>query len=142
MPDTQSFVCIACPRGCGLEVTRGSGGGIEVRGQACARGEEYGRAEAVDPRRVLTSTVATAFPGRPRLPVKTTGEIPRARLVEAARLLDAVLVSRPVRAGEVLVRDLAGLGVDLVATDGLAATGDLEPGLGDRAGGAAARRGA
>jgi len=118
MPDNASFVCVVCPRGCPLEVSRADGG-VSVRGQACARGEAYGRAEATDPRRTLTSTVATAFADRPRLPVKSDREIPRARLLEAARSLDGILVSTRVRLGETIVGDLCGLGASLVATDSL-----------------------
>ncbi|HOX30819.1 MAG TPA: DUF1667 domain-containing protein [Spirochaetales bacterium] len=132
MGETKSFVCVLCPRGCALEVDIGAPGPAPVRGNACPRGAEYGRLEAIDPRRSLTTTVATAFPGRPRLPVKSSGGIPLARLVEAARGLDSVLVDRPLRRGEVVAANLLGLGIDIVATDDLAAEelGDAMHGAG------------
>jgi len=126
--ETRKFVCIACPRGCPLEVDAapdGKGGlaALAVRGNACRRGEEYGRAEIVDPRRSLTSTVRTEGAAERRLPVRTAGGIPLGRLVEAARALDAVTARPPLKCGDVVVADLLGLGVDLVATDDLKAAG-------------------
>jgi CxxC motif-containing protein len=119
MVDTMSFVCVACPRGCLLEVARAGEGAVSVRGNACAKGSDYGSREATDPRRTLTTTVATAFPLRPRLPVRSSGEIPKARLVEAARSLDSLVVRARTRRGEAVLRNLLGLGVDVVATDDL-----------------------
>jgi CxxC motif-containing protein len=39
--------------------------------------------------------------------------------MEAARALDPVVVDRPVECGEVVVKDILGLGVDIIATDRL-----------------------
>jgi len=121
MGEIKSFACVVCPRSCALAVEADlAARAAAVSGNACPRGEAYGRSEALDPRRSLTTTVATAFPDRPRLPVKSQGEVPAGRLVEAVRSLDAVVVRTRARRGEVVVRDLLGLGVDLVATDDLA----------------------
>ena len=129
---------MACPRGCALEVdvAEAPTGVLEVlavRGNACRRGEDYGRAEVVDPRRSLTSTVRTEGTRRRRLPVRTSGTVPLGRLVEAARSLDSVVARPPVTCGEVLIRDLLGLGVDLVATDDLAEDGRPSSSAGGRA---------
>lgn len=142
MAEQRRFVCVACPRGCVLEVDvaqapTGGLAALAVRGNACRRGEDYGRAEVADPRRVLTSTVRTEGSRLRRLPVRTAGTVPLARLVEAARSLDSVVARPPVTCGEVLIRDLLGLGVDLVATDDLEEDG----GPSSSAGGRAAPRG-
>ncbi|MEM3171860.1 MAG: DUF1667 domain-containing protein, partial [Candidatus Hadarchaeales archaeon] len=50
------------------------------------------------------------------LPVRSTGPIPKERLKEAVKELAAVEVEGPVRMGEVIVKNLLGLGVDVVAT--------------------------
>ncbi len=110
------FVCAVCPRGCRLVVAVGAGRAT-VSGNACPRGAEYGLSEALDPRRILTTTLRTNLAGRPRLPVKSSGPIPKSRLLEAARALDGLVVEGRRRSGEVLVSDLLGLGVDMVATD-------------------------
>jgi CxxC motif-containing protein len=126
MAETRRFVCIVCPRGCGLEVEVLTGAGqgegpsvAAVRGNSCKRGEEYARGEVVDPRRTLTSTVRTSGSARRRLSVKTSGAIPLGELRGAARALDGVVVSPSVACGDVVLGDLLGLGVDIVATDDL-----------------------
>ncbi len=125
MAETRRFVCIVCPRGCALEVdvdvdVAGEGKAVlALRGNACARGEVYGRSEIVDPRRSLTSTVRVANGKRRRLPVRSTGTIPLPRLREAARALDGIVVEGPLACGTVIAVDFLGLGVDIVATDQL-----------------------
>lgn len=124
MAETRSFVCVVCPRGCALEVELAppAAPGLppsaaRVRGNECRRGEEYARREVVDPRRSLTSTVRTADPAFPRLPVRSSGDIPLARLREAARALDGLVAPADAKVGQVLARDFLGLGVDILACD-------------------------
>jgi CxxC motif-containing protein len=128
MAETRRFVCIVCPRGCSLEVevllgtergAKGSPSVAAVRGNSCKRGEEYARREVVDPRRTLTSTVRTRGSARRRLSVKTSCPIPLMELRRAARALDGVVVSSPLKCGDVVLGNLLGLGVDVVATDDL-----------------------
>ncbi|MDR2514990.1 MAG: hypothetical protein LBD02_07295, partial [Christensenellaceae bacterium] len=47
------FICIACPLGCRLRVSNEERG-LEVEGNACKRGESYGRQEFSAPERVVT----------------------------------------------------------------------------------------
>ena len=120
MADAQRFTCIVCPKGCALEAERGAEG-IAVRGNACRRGEDYARAEATDPRRSLTSTVRVELSPRRRLPVRSSAEIPLARLREAARALDRIVARPPLSCGDILAHDFLGLGVDILAADDLTA---------------------
>ncbi len=123
----KDMVCIVCPKGCrlvtGLPVAEGGSpeGTVSVEGAGCKRGVEYAAGELRDPRRVLTSTVRTLVPARRRLAVRTSGPIPLPGLVAAARSLDLILVSGPLRAGDRIVGDWLGLGVALVAADDLEA---------------------
>lgn len=119
MAERRDFVCIVCPKGCRLSVTLGDSGAVGVQGNSCKRGEEYGRLEVVDPRRSLTSTVRVAGFARRRLPVRSSASLPLGRIMEAVLALDGVTVSRPVECGEVILHDILGLGVDIVATDRL-----------------------
>ena len=64
------MVCIVCPNGCHLKVSR-DGDMIDVQGAKCKRGIAFGTTELTNPTRSLTTTVDTAFPDMPRLPVKT-----------------------------------------------------------------------
>ena len=120
MSETRTFVCVACPIGCPLLLTHEGREVIEIQGNACDRGAKYARQEFTDPRRALSTTVAIAGARWPRLPVKATRPIPKARVREAARLLHALRVEAPVERGRVLVRDLLGEpGNDVVACRGM-----------------------
>lgn len=118
MSNTSSeftVTCIVCPVGCEVTVS----GADEVKGNKCDRGREYALLERHDPRRVLTSTVRTTCPDHPLLPVKTDRPIPKRFLLEAARLLAEECISPPVKAGDVVVRDILGTGASVVATGDL-----------------------
>ena len=110
----KQLVCIVCPKGCRLTVEEGEE--FRVTGNACPRGAEYAKQELLAPVRVLTATVALDGGNHPRLPVKTRGAIPRDRVREAAALLRRVRVTAPVKAGQVIVSDILGTGVDVIAT--------------------------
>lgn len=118
--ELREFTCIECPRGCRLEVSL-DGGVAVVSGNACPKGAAYGAQEAVSPMRTLTTTVTVEGSARRRLPVRSSGELPLSRLLDAMAALDPVVVHPPVVRGEIVLRDLLGLGVDMIATDDLPA---------------------
>ena len=79
----KTFVCIVCPNGCTLHAAE-ENGAITVTGNRCPKGEEYAKAELTNPVRTLTTSVATVFPDRPVLPVRTSGAIPKDAIMPAA----------------------------------------------------------
>ena len=119
---THAYLCTGCPLGCRLEVDEDSHGDIiEIRGSSCKRGDRYAKQEHTYPRRGVTTTVAISGSLWPRLPVKTSGEIPKDQVLAACRELRSVRVEAPVKMGDVLVVDLLGTGCDVVATRDMAA---------------------
>lgn len=110
----KELICIVCPNGCRLQVDEENC--CKVTGNACPRGEEYGRNELLHSTRVLTGTVRLRGARLPRCPVKTSGAIPKELLLRAARALCDVDLAAPVRRGDVVLADVCGTGVDVVAT--------------------------
>ncbi len=111
------YLCIGCPLGCRLEVEEDEFSEIvEVRGWSCKKGERYGREEHTDPRRVVSTTVGIDGAGLARLPVKTSASIPKASVRDFCAELQRIQVAAPVRMGDVVAVDVAGTGVDAVAT--------------------------
>ena len=110
----QEVICIICPKGCLLSVDADKG--YEVSGQGCERGAEYGRAEAENPVRMLTSTVRVSGAELSMCPVKTKHAIPKAFILEAVRLLDGVELAAPVHEGQVIIGDVCGTGIPFIAT--------------------------
>lgn len=109
----KDLVCIVCPRGCRLKVDEES---FEVTGNSCPRGAEYGANELRDPKRVITSTVITNSTVHPRLPVKTDAQIRKPLIFKAMALLDGLEVKVPIAAGDIVLADILGTGVNFVAT--------------------------
>ena len=108
------LICINCPKGCELEVSV-DGDRVTVTGQGCPRGETYGRAEATNPTRMVTGLVKVAGSRRP-LPVKTRTAIPKRLISDVTNLLANTTVIPPKRIGDVIISDVCGTGVDVVAT--------------------------
>lgn len=110
----KELICIVCPRGCHLEIDVDNG--YKVSGNSCPRGIEYGVKELTSPTRVVTSTVKIKGGIHNRLPVKTNGAIPKGLNFECMKLLDDVEVSSPVKVGDVIIENVLGTGIDLIAT--------------------------
>lgn len=111
------LTCICCPRGCRVSVGLGAGGSVlEVTGNACPRGDSYARAEVSAPVRTVTTTVPVEGGSQRRVAVKTAREVPRDAVLDVVRALAGARAVAPVEIGDVIARDVAGTGVDVVAT--------------------------
>ncbi|MDO8389566.1 MAG: DUF1667 domain-containing protein [Actinomycetota bacterium] len=119
---TANYLCIGCPLGCRLEVDEMvDGSGLEVRGFSCKKGKEFAAQEHTDPRRSVTTTVALSGAALTRLPVKTSGTVPKGFVRGVCVALRGVRVTAPVLCGQVVLADVLGTGVDVVATREVAA---------------------
>ncbi|MEY8354346.1 DUF1667 domain-containing protein [Lachnospiraceae bacterium 54-53] len=113
--EVRELICICCPLGCPLTV-RIDGDRIEVTGNSCSRGEEYGRKEVLSPTRVVTSSVRVTGGELDMVSVKTREDIPKDRIFACMAEIRKTTVSAPVSIGDVIVPDCAGTGVPVVAT--------------------------
>lgn len=107
----MDLVCIVCPRGCRIKVENGV-----VTGNGCKRGEAFAISETTCPMRSVCSTVATAFKDYPVLPVRTDGEIPKAKIADLMKEINAITVDKKVKRGDVLAQNIVGTDVNLIAT--------------------------
>lgn len=113
----KDFVCTQCPWGCVLHVSLNTAGEvIEVEGNACPRGEKYGRAEATEPQRVLTTLVDCNTCGFGPASVKSSEAIPKASMAEALALAHDARVDADVELGDVVIKNIAGSGAHLIVT--------------------------
>ncbi len=111
------YLCIGCPMGCRLEVEDTDEGEIvEVRGFSCKRGEAYAKQEHVEPKRMVTTTIAIDSGRWARLPVRTTAPVPKDRVMAVCEALHQLRVTAPIVCGAVICRDVLGTGVDVVAS--------------------------
>ena len=113
--EVRELVCIRCPIGCSL-VAKMTESGVEVTGNTCKRGEEYAVAECVAPTRTVTTTVKVLDGEIARVPVKTAAPIPKDRIFAALYEIKTAEALAPVKEGATLIKNVAGTGVDVVAT--------------------------
>lgn len=111
------LTCISCPLGCPLKVeTDAQGQVVGVTGNTCKRGEIYGRKEVTSPERVITSTVKVEGGTAPLVPVRTKTEIPKGKIWECMAAIREAEVQAPVKLGDVIIPNVCGTGVNVVAT--------------------------
>ena len=111
------LTCISCPLGCPLRVeTDDEGRVLSVTGNTCRRGEEYGRKEVTAPTRTVTSTVRLTGGGSPVVSVRTREDIPKGKIFDVMAAIRSASVAAPVHIGDVVIPNIAGRGVDLIAT--------------------------
>ncbi|WIV12679.1 DUF1667 domain-containing protein [Proteiniborus sp. MB09-C3] len=111
-------ICIVCPIGCRLTIIKDDTipAGYVVSGNQCKRGERYGILEMTNPTRVITSTIKINNAHLKRLPVKTNGAIPKDMNFKCMELINSLEVQAPVKVKQVIVKDILGTGIDLVAS--------------------------
>lgn len=112
----KEMICICCPMGCHLQVDDRDRNNITVEGNTCPRGAKYAKDEVTCPKRVVTSIVNVTGGEINMVSVKTSDAIPKEKMFDALKLLDNISVSAPVEIGQVIIKDIFGLGVDFVAT--------------------------
>lgn len=113
--EERNITCINCPMGCRLTVTLENGEVTSVSGNTCLRGETYGRTECTAPVRMVTGLVQVEDRNEP-LSVKTAQAIPKQSVAECVALLAKTTVKAPVRAGETVIENVCGSGIDVIAT--------------------------
>lgn len=110
------LTCINCPMGCPLVVTMDNGEVLEVTGNTCKRGDIYGRKEVTNPTRIVTTSVGVIGGSSSRVSVKTKEDIPKGKIFDVVKALKDVCIKAPTHIGDVVLKDIAGTGVDIIAT--------------------------
>ena len=114
--EKRELICIGCPLGCMLTVEMNGAEVVSVTGNTCPRGKVYAEKEVTNPTRIVTSSVRVSGGDRVSVSCKTKSDIPKSKIFDVARALKEVEVKAPVCIGDVLVEDVAGTGVSIVAT--------------------------
>ncbi len=113
---TVNLICIGCPLGCPLTVEMEGNEVKSVSGNTCPRGDAYAKKELTNPTRIVTSTVRVAGGKLAMVSVKTQSDIPKDKIFDCVKALKDVEVTAPVKIGDVIVENVAGTGVNVIAT--------------------------
>ncbi len=113
----RELTCISCPLGCPLRAELNSAGQVlGITGNTCRRGEEYGRKEVTAPARTVTSTLRLIGGKAPVVSVRTREDIPKDKIFPCMEEIRKAAAKAPVKMGDVLIANVAGTGVDVIAT--------------------------
>lgn len=111
----KEIICTVCPRGCHIQVEGEGDKILSVEGQGCKRGLEYASAEFAHPVRILT-TLVKLDGQNDLLPVRSNKPVPKEKLFDCMEVIRAATVKAPINRYDVIVADICGTGVDIVAT--------------------------
>lgn len=114
--EKRELICIGCPLGCMITVEMENGEVVSLKGNTCKRGDAYARKEVTNPTRIVTSSVCVENGEIPMVSVKTKSDIPKGKIYQCVKDLENVTLKAPVHIGDVVVANVAGTGVDIVAT--------------------------
>lgn len=113
----RELTCIICPIGCHIEADIDDNGNIiSLTGYTCKRGYNYANDEIKMPKRTLTTTVRAEGGHLPVVSVRTKEPVPKKLLGDIMIKLADVCVKPPIDVGDVIVKDVLGTGVDVIAT--------------------------
>ncbi len=112
MKDKMEFTCIMCPVGCTLVVMK-KDGKIIVTGNACPRGEEYGKKEVTSPERIVT-TVKKYKTGT--ICLKTDSAVPKKLVDEVLKTIAKSRAKKIYKVGDIFISNILGTHSNIVVT--------------------------
>jgi len=116
MSEEKQVTCIICPIGCKILVKK-EGSNVKILdGNKCKRGIEYAISEALDPRRMLTSSILVLGGEWPLVSVKSTQPIAKKDLFSVLKEIKKAKIKAPVRLGQVLIKNVSNTNIDIIAT--------------------------
>lgn len=112
----KEMICINCPMGCHLTVDDSNINDIKVTGNTCPRGAVYARNEVTCPKRMVTASVKVVGGNIAMVSAKTKEAIPKELIFDCLNELKTVTLTAPVSIGDVIISNVCGCGVDVIAT--------------------------
>jgi CxxC motif-containing protein len=103
----MKLICIKCPRGCELKITKKS-----ITGNACPRGVDYAKEEFTDPKRIVTALAKSKYG---IVPVKTDIEVPKEKIKKVLTVISKLKLEKT-NIGQIVVNNVLGTGANVVIT--------------------------
>ncbi len=112
----RRLTCILCPNGCEITVHEKNRMVTAVSGAKCKRGEAYARQEVSDPKRNIASSIKVTNGELPLVSCRLSDVIPKTKIFVVMNEIKQTTVNSPVQIGQVLIKNVSGLGVNVIAT--------------------------
>lgn len=114
--EIRELTCINCPMGCRITVNMDGNEVVSVSGNTCKRGEIYARNEVTAPVRTVTTTMCVEGGSVDRVSCKTKEPVPKDKIFDVMSEINKACCKAPINIGDVLIEDVAGTGIAVVAT--------------------------
>jgi CxxC motif-containing protein len=116
MTNHKKITCIICPIGCKILVDLNGKQIKNVKGNKCNQGIDYALNEALDPRRMVTSSVRIYNGEWPLVSVKSSQPIPKDKVYEVLKEIKKRSIEAPIQLGEIVLKNVANTRIDVIAT--------------------------
>ncbi len=110
------IVCVVCPTSCLVQAEWDDEKLLNIDRARCKLAWDYVASEIFDPRRTVTTTVLVDAASVPLVSVKTASPVPKGMVFDVMNQLADVVAKAPITVGDVIVPDVSGTGIDVVAT--------------------------
>ncbi|MDF2633019.1 MAG: NAD(FAD)-dependent dehydrogenase [Caproiciproducens sp.] len=111
----KEITCIGCPMGCRIIAELDGDKIISIEGYTCNIGKKYAQEELTVPTRMVTALIKVEGTHQP-LSVKTSRPIEKSKIFDCLKEISQHTVVRPIHIGEVIIKNVCGTSVDIVAT--------------------------
>ena len=112
----REITCIVCPIGCKILVKLNRKKVDLVTGYKCKRGIEYATHEALDPKRMLTTSILIDGGEWPLVSVKTSKPVSKEKIWIVLDEIKNKHLSAPIESGRVVIKNVAETNIDIVTT--------------------------
>ena len=115
MSEEKTVTCIMCPLGCKIRIKK-NGETVEIKGAGCEHGKEYAVQEITAPSRIIMSALPCKNSDIRTITVKTSQPVPKEKTRIVMKLLSTIEVTAPVHVGDIVVKNIGDLHIDIIAT--------------------------
>jgi len=116
MTKRKEITCIVCPIGCKILIESDGKKFKLISGNRCKRGVDYARSEALNPERMLTSSILVENGIWPLVSVKSSKPIQKEMIFSVLKEIKRKKVAAPIQVGQILIRNVSGTSIDILAT--------------------------
>jgi len=110
------LTCVLCPVSCELEVFEDLDAELQIIGNQCDKGVPFALEEVLRPKRNLATSVPIEGAASRLVSVRLSGPVPRELIFPILAEIAKLRPKAPVRRGQVLIANVLGTGVDVIAT--------------------------
>ena len=116
MTKEKEITCIICPIGCKIVVDVDGKQIKNLKGNKCKQGIDYAINEALDPRRMLTSSIFVIRGNWPLVSVKSSQPVPKEKVFQVLKKIKKIKVKAPVQSGQIVLHNVAKTNINIIAT--------------------------